>query len=326
MSRLRTIARRFGSPAITTFIVIAGVLIMTFLAVALIESRAAGKTAGTVIYAVLMGSLVLLFVKLNDLRERRAGRAKVRKPMPSKTPRTHSLAWTILIFAVGALLYFQSHRNPQAEPRGEARSPTIVLVLVLVLGSVAIIVAIYAGPFLLAYLHNRAVDRFFKRSNEGDPEGAIAALREEIASKGATALRVNSLGVLLVSQQRWEEGDEQFREAVRLSGRKTPQLDNHALATWKLGRAEDSAAIFAEIEALGPLQLVSASNYCRVLVDLGRIEEACEQLAHAEELAVQMRGIAAEDRSLLQRELQECRDAVAGLGGGKKDLSGLDEL
>jgi len=326
VSRLLTIAQRVGIAAITTFLVFAVVLLLAFLAIALNESRAANSTVGTVVCAVMMGSLVLLFLKLNDRRERRAGRAHLSKPKTAQTPQTRPFAWVlvIILFLIGTLVYSVSPVDPKAKPRGQAGPPIITL---LFWSAVAIIVAVYAGLFLLAYLRNRAVNRFFERANKGDPDGAIAALRGEIASKGATALRLNSLGLLLASQQRWEEGDEQFREVIRLYGRRTPQLNHHALATWKLGRTEESAALFAEIAALGPLDMVGACQYSRVFAELGRSDEAREQLAHAELQYGRIIGAAASVRSILLNELQECRDAVAGLAGGKKDdLSGLDEL
>ena len=222
------------------------------------------------------------------------------------------------------LIYQIVPPDPNGPGRREGGPGAGVLVVGTVLG---ILLAIFAGLYGLLHLRSRKVVAILRKASEGGADGAIEAVRAEIAAKGTTANRANLLGCLLLGQDRWEEGDEQFLEAIRLKGRKPPQLTNHAVAIWKLGRTEEAATIFEEVAAAGPLALGIACTYCLILADLGRNDEARASWGAAETLAGDLSGYLPESRPIILEELERCRARVLGLEGVKKgDLTGLDEL
>jgi tetratricopeptide (TPR) repeat protein len=157
----------------------------------------------------------------------------------------------------------------------------------------------------------------------GDRDGAIRMLREAIEDGKTTAERSNTLGILYLQRTEPERALKMFRDAVKLGGDASVYLANQAAALHDLGRFEDAAIILDDLCQKDPQQWVFACSYGRVLVSLGRFDEAHAQIERAERLP-----IIGGNRSVLAeraRLIQECRDLMAGKSTSMKP-TGLDEI
>jgi tetratricopeptide (TPR) repeat protein len=180
------------------------------------------------------------------------------------------------------------------------------------------IVAVFIGVVALLAVQwfrnfDPGVRRAEKRASEGDLDGAIAELREQIEEKGSTQIRVNALGILLMRRERWDEAAAMFRKGEQLGeSSKGICRANLGLALLKSGKAAEAIPVLQEAARIGPqgppLNCIINLHLSLALADLNRWEEAEERFRAAEGAA---RSLRKSQRDVLTEELERCRQKLA---------------
>jgi tetratricopeptide (TPR) repeat protein len=153
------------------------------------------------------------------------------------------------------------------------------------------------------------VRRAEKRASEGDLDGAIAELREHIEEKGATQIRVNALGILLMRRERWDEAAAMFRKGEQLGeSSKGICRANLGLALLKSGKPAEAIPVLHQAASIGPqgppLNCIINLHISLALAELNRWDEAEERFRAAENAA---RSLRKSQRDVLKEELERCR-------------------
>ena len=89
-------------------------------------------------------------------------------------------------------------------------------------------------------------------------------------------------------------------------------LANKGLALWKLGRLREALPCFEQAYRASPDQLATVTNYCLLLADLGRLDEAKDKFSWAEHLYASQRILSAANRRQRAKMLEECRKKIWG--------------
>jgi hypothetical protein len=111
-------------------------------------------------------------------------------------------AWLWLVLIAGfALIFWQFVPKRPGQPPPQAPT-SMIWVVAVVAAPFVFILAMVAFQFIRNF--DPGVRRAQKRAAEGDLEGAIAELREQIEEKGPTQNRVNALGIFLMDHERWD--------------------------------------------------------------------------------------------------------------------------
>jgi tetratricopeptide (TPR) repeat protein len=152
-----------------------------------------------------------------------------------------------------------------------------------------------------------------KRANAGDVDGAIAMLQQAVHEQ-PTAIRAAALGGVLAQAQRYEEAADALARAEELDPRILANSVGRALMMAKAGHA---AAALAHIEATrtawpqdGGLALAAA----HLLLELGRHDEAREQLRQGEELLKVFSGEQRVDFVTTGTMLKDLRERLGTVG------------
>jgi tetratricopeptide (TPR) repeat protein len=109
-------------------------------------------------------------------------------------------------------------------------------------------------------------------------------LRREIEQEGLTAERLGVLGGCLSRQDKWDEALEVFRQLNERDDTAGIYLSLEGFALWKLGHAEEALAHLEEAVRKHPKEPLGFMRYAQVLAGLGRLDEAEQALARAEQL------------------------------------------
>ena len=193
------------------------------------------------------------------------------------------------------------------------------------------------SPFQFFRLFDPCVRRANKRAQEGDLDGAIADLREQIEDKGPTQTRVNVLGLLLLRCERWAEAAALFRKAEEIGklkgvcranlGLALLSRANLGLALLKGGKPEEALPVLEEAARVGPqvpvMRCLIGLHSALALAELSRWDEADEQFRVAEEVA---RGLRKAERAALDKEFEQCRQKLEQQPREKPKPEGLTEL
>jgi tetratricopeptide (TPR) repeat protein len=141
----------------------------------------------------------------------------------------------------------------------------------------------------------------------GDLDGATLEIRRLIERKGPSVERLNMLGLLLGLQQKWDESLDAFAEMARLGGDAPKFSASIGWVLWKMGRWQEALPLMEEGLQWSPNNLHITCNYCLLLADLGRFEEARVQVDHAERLLRSQFVFRARARRQRRELLEECR-------------------
>jgi predicted Zn-dependent protease len=232
-----------------------------------------------------------------------------------------------LLIAGFGLIFWQyvpkrAGRNPPPAP---VHAPliwvTILLPVLVVIGLVALIAVQWLRNF------DPGVRRAEQRAREGDLDGAIAELREQIEEKGSTQLRVNALGILLMRRERWNEAAAMFRKAEQM-GESSQGIcrANLGLALLKGGKPSEAIPVLQEAARIGPqgppMKCIISLHMSLALADLNRWDEADEQFRAAEAAA---RGLRKSQRDVLEEELERCRQKLEQHARAQPRAEGLAE-
>jgi hypothetical protein len=241
----------------------------------------------------------------------------------TQRPTTPAWIWLLLIGGFALIFWQFVPKHPGAKPAPAPESPGLVLLIVAV--PIIVIVTVFAVQFLRNF--DPGIRRADKRAAEGDLEGAIADLREQIEEKGPKQNRVNALGILLMRGERWDEAAAMFRKADAMGESKNGACRaNLGLALLKGGKAAEAIPVLEEAARIGPpaavLNCVIDLHMALALADLKRWGEAEERFRRAEDAA---RGLSKTQRAALERELEQCRQKLESSGEGPKP-EGFREL
>lgn len=169
----------------------------------------------------------------------------------------------------------------------------------------AIVSLFVAHQFYIRY-RTRSVRAALAQAQTGNTAGAVEDLRKEIASRGPSPARYNTLGVLLGLQGEWEDAVGAFRAAGH-AGRGDPQLvSNLGVALWKTGRTNEALQLLANAWSIEPSNFTSTCHYCMILADTGHVAEATRYRDHAERLYHRQWVFAAADRAERRWLIEEC--------------------
>jgi energy-coupling factor transporter transmembrane protein EcfT len=196
--------------------------------------------------------------------------------------------------------------------------------LVLFIAAPVVLVATIVGVAWWR-VYDAAVNRAMRRSRDGDLEGAIGELRDLIEDRGFTASRANALGLLLCEKSECAEAEILFRKVLAQRPKDLFVKANLGFTLWKQGRLEDAELVLREVASHENVHVVAHCNFCQLLLDLGRLDEAAEELTRAEHsLRTAILQRTAKER--LDSQLRECRVRLEGLAGTKIDPADLDDL
>jgi Tetratricopeptide repeat len=255
------------------------------------------------------------------------------KPVPEPKKSTPPWIWVFLIAVVALFTYVLSPRRPGGAPDPGPYPAWMVPVIIVGLPVVTFVVLI---GYQLYRNYDRAATRALKRGQAGDTAGAIAELRaaieksmspedrsDETAStnpyaapaprRKGSAVRANALGALLSIREEWAEAYEWFVRAEEFGGRQAIYLGNQGLMLWKMGRAEEAAVLLEEACSLAPLDALQPCNLGQIFFDLGRIEEARQQLATAEANYKKLVMFPASAKKPIGVQIDALREKLAGV-------------
>jgi tetratricopeptide (TPR) repeat protein len=212
--------------------------------------------------------------------------------------------WLLLICCFGLIFWLNVPKRAGPEPPGWIWVPVFFgAVVIVILSKVA-----------LQFLRNfdRGIQRAEKRAREGDLEGAIADVRNQIEEKGPTQNRVNTLGVFLLRRERWDEAAEMFRKAEEIGKfNKEIYRANLGLALMSGGKPAEAISVLQQAASMGqqapPLTCIINLHQSLALADLSRWDEAEERFRHAEDAA---RGLRNTQRALIAEQLEKCRQKL----------------
>ncbi len=260
-----------------------------------------------------------------SLRERRlsSGKSNVGRNAPQAQP-TPAWLWLLLIGGFGLIFW-------QFVPRRDRPKPPpapVSWVTVTVFPAATIIVIGSLVAWLYFRIFDRGVRRAEKRAQEGDLDGAIADLREQIEEKGPSQDRVNALGIFLMRKERWDEAAMMFRKAEQIGTHfKGVCQANLGLALLRGGKPADAIPALEEAASIGPhtppLTCIVSMHMSLALADLGRWDEAEEHFRRAEEAA---RGLRKSQLAALKGDLDKCRQKLEQHSREQPKPEGLAEL
>ena len=239
-------------------------------------------------------------------------------PLPTPKAATPRWVWLLVVVIFGACLYsLNEGQKPKGQP--EPAKSTKLWLAMACLGSVVLIVL----GTLLARNRDPVSKRAYRRGLDGDVAGAIDELHREILDQGPTGDRINTLVVLMLKHEDYQAATEWARKGLALA----PDLDflrsNFALALLKTGQAAEAQAVYAELASRENAHFVFALNHADALTQLGRLDEAENQLQVAE---AKLRGTfyvgGRGTRAQVRTSIAEGRAKIAAARGAK-DATGL---
>ena len=216
-----------------------------------------------------------------------------------------AILWTLLLVGVFVLHRSFSTGIDGGGAVGQALSVLLQVVLLSPLGCLTPLVGRY-----LKKLRDPIMVSAQKLSRGGDYDGAIAILRNRIEAGETTADRLNHLGFFYCLTGDHEEALDMFRGAEKLGGPRPFFSVNQAAALRGLGLFEESISLLDSIPRRGMPGLMAFYCHCHTLADLGRIEEARDQLRRADRLGRSF--IRRSAREVGANLLRECRERLDG--------------
>lgn len=286
---------------------------------------------GLLAIALLVGILaiaVAVCVLVDRLTARKAKRIGVdRRILAERRKQSLMIGVAALIFLCFAFAFFLNH-GKEGSPGNLSRVPPPSQEFGRRVGLICGVAAAL-GMLAIFWLrarwlyHDPVVAEATKIGMAGDWPAAERLLRDGIERKGQTPKLAHGLGVALVAQEKWAEALKWFECAEESAGPLARMSrGNKALVLWKLGRPAEAAGILAELRVREPNDIRYACNYSRILAELGRRDEARQQLTEAEILLAKSSvGARFADKGLVA-EIEDLRRIIDGT---KPDAGGLSD-
>jgi tetratricopeptide (TPR) repeat protein len=199
---------------------------------------------------------------------------------------------------------------------------------VLVPVGLAVVIILAALAFQLLRSFDRGIRRAEKRARDGDLDGAIADLSQQIEENGPTPNRVNALGILLMRRERWDDAAAMFRKGDQIGGfNKGICRANLGLALLKGGKPAEAIPVLQDAARIGPqvpiITCMVSLHMALALAELNRWDEAHEHLQRADDVA---RGLRKAQRAALNDKLDQCRQMLEQNSQEKPKPEWLTEL
>lgn len=218
--------------------------------------------------------------------------------------RPSTLRWWLLGFLLGAAIYL-------ARPRAGAPGvgPVFWAFFAFTVGVIGLL-AVLVLLLLVRPRHER-VTFALRMARSGRVDWAIADIQRQIERRGPSPERSGALGDCYLLREEWRQAYIHYLDAERIDGRKGRYLAKQGFALWKLGRAEEATALLEHASALEPLNPSHAWTSCLILADLGRYDEAGEQLHRAERLLENGGPLDDARRRALKDSIEVCRKRLS---------------
>jgi tetratricopeptide (TPR) repeat protein len=241
----------------------------------------------------------------------------------SQAQPTPAWIWLVLIGGFALIFWQFTPKRPGAQP---APAPTSWIWLLVFVPAVVVVVALVALQFIRNY--DPGIRRAEKRAAEGDLDGAIADLREQIEEKGPKQNRVNALGIFLMNRERYDEAAAMFRKADAMGEPNHGACRaNLGLALLKGGKPAEAIPVLEEAGRTGPqlpvLICVINLHTALALAELLRWDEADERFRRAEDAARLLRKT---QRAALEKEIEQCRQKLEQHSAEQPKPEGLAEF
>jgi|GEM_PF-3033705 len=250
--------------------------------------------------ATCLGLLAVLAVPvfvLVNARSRGRGPSLLARPVPRRV-------WWITGFLLGGVVYLGRTWLDGGGIRGTDVTAAFRGLLV---GLIALLISLVVLDLIRPRHSN--VTRALRRARAGQVGAAINDLKRQGRSSRSAA----ALGDCYLLTEAWQEAYLRFLEAERLDGGQGRYLAKQAFALWKLGRGDEAMPLLDQATQLDQRNPSHAWTACLILADLGREQEAREQLERAERLVE----IAIPPRSSRRRAHEEsialCRQRLASI-------------
>jgi cytochrome c-type biogenesis protein CcmH/NrfG len=221
--------------------------------------------------------------------------------------------WWIIGLSVGALVYFSRPRQ------GPGLGPGFWSFLVLLCGVIGLLIVLML--LVLVRPRHRRVTSALRLARSGHVDAAISQLQGLIESRGPTAQHSSALGDCYLLLEQWQQAYIQYLDAERLDGRRGRYLAKQGFALWKLNRAAEAATLLATARKLEPLNPSHAWTSCLILIDLGRHDEAREELRMAEKLLNKGLPLDPSRRAAIESSIDVCRKRLREAAGDRPEAS-----
>lgn len=256
-----------------------------------------------VVLAVIVLPAYLFVRSINTWVDQKLDRLRVERRLPSRRPARRGLGvWVALLMVMGFILvlsqFTPTDAGAPARPRGH---------LPLFFGG--LIFSGLVGWHLFHWARNRdpVLAEAATLVAAGDSDGAIRLLAEAM-EQCPTASRANQLGVLCLGKHDWSGASKWLHEAEVLGLAGWVLRNNLCVALRGLGRLDDALDLIRPRAEDPRATLVEVVNYAHVLIELGRLDTAWDQIRRAEDqLATRRTGIPGAEKTLREM-LDGCRN------------------
>jgi tetratricopeptide (TPR) repeat protein len=227
-------------------------------------------------------ALVLVISILSNVSSvrKRLFKRRVLQQMAERGERPRLRRWTFqnvaVVVLVVASMTFGVFRDRLAAAYG------LIPINLVFFGGIGLLV--FIGSLIFLWRNTDAtVNRAYALMHAGRIDEAIAMLEAALAEK-RTPRRAGGLGWVLLRAERFSEAAEQFRQAAEMDPKQLSYAIERVLAMSKAGDREGALAVARYLRAGRPEEGAFALAEASVLADLGRGDEAREQLRQGEEL------------------------------------------
>jgi hypothetical protein len=320
------VARRQAKTIFVGWLILCAFLVTSIVAAGLRDWRAGQpirlEQLRVTLYMVAILGIVTIALRWNVRLAPARVYAESKAP-PAKPQRTPAWIWLVLVFVIGGMIYTSAPKGPPVRGRRvlpqQADGPPIGLIAVLGAGA-------FVACFILYVLlknYDRRMSQIMKRAREGDVDGAIRELEEEIDTKGRSASRVYSLGMLMGSKERNQDAYKLFVEAEQLGFDRATCLSNQGVMLSQMDHHVEAVFPLEEANRLSPNNALFASNLAGTLSKAGRHEDALREIERAEAALKSTIFLFGIGRNPLEKLVAECRERIdAAAAGSKPSMSG----
>ncbi|WP_406696096.1 hypothetical protein V5E97_34395 [Singulisphaera sp. Ch08] len=215
------------------------------------------------------------------------------------------MVWWSTGLLLGAVAYLS---RPALERAGVGPGYAFWAFFAFLMGVVGLLIVLFL--LILVRPRHQRIARAMILARSGQVDAALADLQRQIETRGRSPRLSGALGDCYLLREEWREAYIQFLEAEQLDGRGGRFLAKQGFALWKLGRAPEAIALLERAALVDPRNPTHAWTACMILADLGRCEEAWEQLERAERLIEESIPAGTARRRTLEESLEVCRNRL----------------
>ena len=174
----------------------------------------------------------------------------------------------------------------------------------------AFVLWICAKTFLVRRRWGR-VQQLLARFNQGDVTGSLRDARQRCEQHPSDILAWVALAALLFQDQQWEAAEQAANHYQRLRPNGNDLVGLAPMAVKKQGRLTDADTMYNTDIKRHPNNINLLLDHCRLLIELGRFDEADERYQASRQMREQSNGLTKAYLELLDQQLEECRALLA---------------